>query len=72
MEGMYEVIAVHPATGELTRFAVAATSRFEARQYAESCGLQHVVIVGPGGGTSGGDWSGDDGRSRLTQDNISG
>jgi hypothetical protein len=49
MEGMYEVIAIHPATGEITRFAVAATSHYEARRHAESCGLQHVVVSEPGG-----------------------
>jgi hypothetical protein len=49
MEGMYEVIAIHPATGEITRFAVAATSHYDARRHAESCGLQHVVVTEPGG-----------------------
>ena len=47
MEGMYEVIAIHPATGEITRFAVAATSHYDARRHAESCGLQHAVVTGP-------------------------
>ena len=56
MDGMYAVIAIHPATGEITRFAVVATSHYEARRHAESCGLQHVVVTGPGGeGVSDGD-----------------
>ena len=58
VEQMYEVIAVHPATGKVTRFAVAAKSHYEARRHAESCGLEHVVVEGPEGG---GDWLPDSG-----------
>ncbi|MCC6660857.1 MAG: hypothetical protein IT437_08225 [Phycisphaerales bacterium] len=50
MERTYEVIAVHPGTGEVTRFMIAASSAHEARERAEACGLAHVVVHGPGGG----------------------